>query len=111
MKHVFGGEELPVGTLIAAADTKETSAKKDFTINGQNLNIRYYTTVHAYKPDNTIICKIMHKDSIKYLSSFKTSTEFFNAKNLSTNRYLTWMYAKPEYLKNYPLITLREVEG
>ena len=111
VKHVFAGEALPVGTPIVAVTTKETSAKKDFTINGQTLNIRYYTTVHAYKPDSKIICKIMHKDSIKYLSSFKTSTEFFNAKNLSTNRYLTWMYAKPDYLRNYPLITLREVEG
>lgn len=62
----------------------------------------------VYLEDSKIICKIMHKDSIKYLSGFETSTEFFNAKNLSTNRYLTWMYANPDYLRNYPLITLRE---
>lgn len=111
VKHVFPGEALPTGTPIAAPPVKETSAKKDFTINGQKLNITYYTTVHAYTPDDKIICKIMHKDSVKYLSSFRTSTEFFNAKNLSTNRYLTWMYAKPEYLRNYPFITLKEVEG
>ena len=65
----------------------------------------------VYLEDASIICKIMHKDSIKYLSGFETSTEFFNAKNLSTNRYLTWMYANPDYLRNYPLITLREVNS
>lgn len=63
----------------------------------------------VYLEDPTIICKIMHNDSIKYLSGFETSTEFWNPKNLSSNRYLTWMYAKPDYLRNYPLITLREV--
>lgn len=65
----------------------------------------------VYLEDSKIICKIMHKDSIKYLSGFETSTEFFNAKNLSSNRYLTWMYANPDYLRNYPLITLREINS
>ena len=65
----------------------------------------------VYLEDSKIICKIMNKDSIKYLSGFETSTEFFNAKNLSNNRYLTWMYANPDYLRNYPLITLREVNS
>lgn len=63
----------------------------------------------VYLEDSTIICKIMHNDSIKYLSGFETSTEFWNPKNLTSNRYLTWMYANPDYLRNYPLITLREV--
>ena len=65
----------------------------------------------VYIEDPSIICKIMHKDSIKYLSGFETSTEFFNPKNLTSNRYLTWMYANPDYLRNFPLITLREVSG
>jgi len=64
---------------------------------------------HACYVENAkVICKICHKDSIKYLSSFETSTDFFNRKNLSTNRYLTWLYAKPDYLKGYPLVTVKE---
>ena len=106
--HVFYNELLPVGTPIVAKNTKETSAKKDFTIGNQVLNIRYYTTVHAYTPDEKIICKIVHNNSIKYLSGFKTSTEFFNKKSLDTKRWATWMYSEPTYLKNYPLITPRE---
>ena len=78
------------------------------TVGGSSAAFKYD---ECYKEDASIICKIMHKNSIKYLSSFESSTEFFNAKNLSQNRYLTWMYAKPDYLRNYPLITLRETNN
>ena len=87
--HYFPGDALATsGTYIAVVGGLEAS--------------------DVYLEDATVICKMMHKDSIKYLSGFETSTEFFNAKNLSSNRYLTWMYANPDYLRNYPLITLRE---
>ena len=86
--HVFPGDELPAGAVVYASSEVK---------------------IPCYIEDPTIICKIMHKDSIKYLSGFETSTEFFNPKNLTSNRYLTWMYAKPDYLRNFPLITLREV--
>lgn len=90
--HYFPGDKLATsGTYVAVVGGLEAS--------------------DVYLEDNKIICKIMHKDSIKYLSGFETSTEFFNAKNLSNNRYLTWMYANPDYLRNYPLITLREVNA
>ena len=86
--HVYPGDELPSGAVVYASSEVK---------------------IPCYIEDAKVICKIMHKDSIKFLSSFETSTEFFNAKNLSTNRYLTWMYAYPDYLRNYPLITLKEV--
>lgn len=90
--HVFPGDEIPAGATIVATTG-------DF-VPGE-----------VYIEDAKIICKIMHNDSIKFLTSFETSTEFFNAKNLSSNRYLTWMYAYPDYLRNYPLITLSEVNS
>ena len=86
--HVYPGDELPANAVVYASSEVK---------------------IPCYIEDAKIICKIMHKDSVKFLSSFETSTEFFNAKNLSTNRYLTWMYAYPDYLRNYPLITLKEV--
>lgn len=88
--HVFPGDELPVGAVVYASGAIK---------------------IPCYIENNKIICKIMHKDSIKYLSGFETSTEFFNPKNLSTNRYLTWMYAYPDYLRKYPLITLKEINN
>ena len=64
--------------------------------------------IPCYIEDPTIICKIFHKDGVKFPTGFETSTEFFNAKNLSTNRYLTWMFGYPQYLMDRPFITLRE---
>lgn len=64
--------------------------------------------VPTYTEDPKVICKIVHKDGVKYLSTLETSTEFFNAKNLTRNRYLTFAYAKPEYLAGRPMITIKE---
>ena len=78
--HVFGGDLLPNSTAYA----------KDVT----------------YTNDDTIICKVIVKYP-PYMSAFETGTSFFNAKSLTENHYLTWGHNTLEYLKNYPLITVR----
>ena len=117
------GEGKIIGAIGAYDSTKGTiRAKKEFTYNqvhyfpgdalatnGTYISVSGLEASNVYIEDPTIICKIMHKDSIKYLSGFETSTEFWNPKNLTSNRYLTWIYADPDYLRNYPLITLREM--
>lgn len=117
------GEGKIIGANGAYDSTKGTiRAKKEFTYNqvhyfpgdalatnGTYISVSGLEASNVYIEDPTIICKIMHKDSIKYLSGFETSTEFWNPKNLTSNRYLTWIYADPDYLRNYPLITLREM--
>lgn len=108
-KNVFPGDLLPKGTPIVATGTAETSAKVEFTVNGRKVTVLTYSTVHSYVADPNVICKVIHKDSVKYLSSFETETEFWNPKNLRTNRYLTWMYADPEYLAAYPFITVTKI--
>lgn len=68
------------------------------------------TRVYAdemYKEDETIAYKVIHKRSAPYMSAFSVSTSFFNAKNLSTNYYLTFGRNKLEHLKNFPFITAR----
>lgn len=109
LKNVFPGDLLPSGTPIVAPSTAETTASWTTTLNGRGYTLKVYSTVHAYTEDSTVICKIMHKNGVRYLSSFETSTEFWNPKNLTTNRYLTWMFSNPEYLKNYPFITVSEI--
>lgn len=79
--HVFAGEKIPTG---------ET-----------------YTATQAYTPDANIICKIMHKRSVPFMSGFEVGTSFFNPKSLTENHYLTWGHNTLEYLKNYPFITLK----
>lgn len=38
-------------------------------------------------------------------------TSFFNAKSLTENHYLTFGHNTLEYLKNYPMITVRVVKA
>ena len=109
LKNVFPGDLLPTGTPIVTGATALTTASWNTTYNGRAYTFTVYSTVHAYKEDGAIICKIIHKNGVRYLSSFETSTEFWNPKNLSTNRYLTWMFAKPQHLSNYPFITVNEI--
>ena len=109
IKNVFAGDVLPKGTPMVAQSVVETTGKGAFTINGKSRNVTYYSTVHAYTKNADIICKFIHKNGIKFFSSFVTSTEFWNDKNLRTNRYLTWNYANPEYLAGYPVITFKKV--
>ena len=66
-----------------------------------------YAANETYTVDGTILFKIIHKNSIPFMSAFEVGTSFFNAKSLTTNHYLTWGHNTLEYLKNYPMITVR----
>lgn len=66
-----------------------------------------YAAYEAYTKDDEIICKIIHKRSIPFMSALMVQTEFYNAKDLDRNHYLTWGYSAPTYLKEYPFITVR----
>lgn len=61
----------------------------------------------SYTEDDSIICKIIHKDSVPYMSAFQVGTSFFNAKSLTENHYLTWGHNTLEHLAGRPFITVR----
>ena len=86
--HVFPGDEIPAGATIVASTG-------DF-LPGEV----YFVTAD-------IICKVIHKDAIKYMSAFEVATEFFNPRSLTENHYLTFGYSKPDYLRNYPVINVK----
>ena len=60
----------------------------------------------AYYEDGDVICKVITKDTIKYLSAFETSTEFYNPQALVTSNMLIWGFASPERLKGQPCVTV-----
>lgn len=106
------------GEVITSAGTsdgtKRTLVEGDF--GGQHLfpgdlipNGAAYLANEAYTEDSTIAFKIMHKNSVPFMSAFETGTSFFNPRNLSENHYLTWGYSDLDYLANYPFITRRFV--
>lgn len=80
-KHYFAGERFVDGTDI--------------------------TSVDAYMANPNIACKIMHKNSVPYMSAFEVGTSFFNPKSLTENHYLTFGRNELEHLANYPFITVK----
>lgn len=66
-----------------------------------------YEANTTYTVDPKIICKIVTKDAIKYLSAVETQQEFFNPKNMSRNHYLHFMYGGPDRLGDRPLVTIK----
>ena len=100
----FGNIKTTGATLPSSATnlTVRTLVEKDYnTVPRDNEN--YVKTLHifpgdlipagqsyeayeAYEEDNTIICKMYHKDAVPFLSAFEAGTSFFNAKSLSDNR-------------------------
>lgn len=87
-KHGFAGDLVASGTLTAA---------EALALIGK-----------TYIEDDTIICKLVHKQAIPFMSAFEAGTEFWNAKNLSTNHYLTWGYSSLQYLKDRPIVKFVE---
>jgi hypothetical protein len=106
IKNIFPGDLLPSGTPIVAPSTAETTGSGSFTIDGRSYTLTYYSTVHAYAVSAKKICKIVHKDAVKYLSSWTTETEFWNPKALTPNRYETWCFADPDRLSHLPFVSV-----
>lgn len=79
-KHYFAGEAIKEGTVAAG---------KSYTANGE------------------VICKIMHKNSVPYMSGFECGTSFFNPRSLTETNYLTFGRNSLEYLAQYPFITVK----
>ena len=122
--HYFGTVNSSSGT-VAAADTNfalEETYVEDATTDanngdywaGQALPIGHefgasdtYTTTPGVMSNRSVICKIVHKGAIPYMSGYQTQKEFINVKNLSTNHYLHFAHNTLQYLYNYPLVTLK----
>ena len=84
--HLFAGDIIPEDVNLADGDT---------------------IVYPSYTEDSTIAFKIVHKQSIPYMSAFEVGTSFFNPKSLTENHYLTFGHNTLVHLKEFPLITAR----
>ena len=112
----FGKVNAAGGTVAASNTTIRSLVEKDYTVSEVVYHVfpgdllpdgATYLANETYTQDDTILFKIMHKRSVPYMSAFEVGTSFFNPKSLTTNHYLTWGHNTVEYLKNYPMITVR----
>ena len=61
----------------------------------------------AYIPNNKIICKVITKESVKYMAGFTVSNEFTNPQALTTSNMLIWAYAEPTLMLDQPCYTIK----
>ena len=109
----FGTINTVGGTTPAANTTIRSLVEKDFgskhCFPGDLLpNNQAYGANETYTVDDTILYKVITKGAIPYMSAFSVQTSFFNAKSLTENQYLTFGHNTLEYLKEFPLITVRK---
>lgn len=90
-QHVFPGDLIPAGVAIPLAKDAQ----------GNDVPA-------CYEVDPTIICKVVVKLP-PFMSAFEVGTTFFNPRSLTENHYLTFGHNSLAYLKNYPFVTVREV--
>lgn len=88
-QHVFPGDLIPAGT----------------TVGGSSAAFKY-DECYVEEPD--VICKVLVKLP-PFMSAFEVGTTFFNPRSLTENHYLTFGHNSLAYLKNYPFVTVKEV--
>ena len=118
LKATFSKEVLPAkyfgtvntGSKVADANTRSLVEQ---TISGVHYfaGDKIATGVTApegtsYQEDDSIVCKIVTKLP-PYMSAFEVGTSFFNPKSLTENHYLTFGHNTIEYLKAYPMVTVK----
>lgn len=84
-KWFFAGEQIPSGTTLVSSGS---------------------IIVKTYQIDDNAICKVMHTDSVPFMSGFEVGTSFFNPRSLTENHYLTWGHNTLQYLQDKPFLTL-----
>ena len=84
--HVFAGDIIPEGVIVATPG---------------GVQVPYYIE------DSSIVCKIVHKSAVPYMSGFEAGTSFFNPRSLTENHYLTFAHNTIEALHDKPFITVK----
>lgn len=103
--NATSGESAELNSAIRVLS--EGDYGEDHLFAGELLgNEEDYDAATTYTVDPSIACKIMHKDSVPYMSAFEVGTSFFNPKSLTENHYLTFGRNELEHLANYPFITI-----
>ena len=106
----FGTESTATTSIEGARSTKEQKIGNKWYRPGDVVNSGSTVAANStYTENGKVICKIIHKDAIKYLSGFSTSTEFFNPRSLTQNNYFIFGYSDPKKsrLAEFPFITVK----
>ena len=112
----FGDVNKSGGTTQDTNTAVRSLVEKDYNVSGTITHVfpgdllpgkATYLANETYTENPKIIFKIMHKNSVPFMSAFEAGTSFFNPLSLTENHYLVWGHNTLEYLKNYPMITVK----
>lgn len=113
----FGDINASSGTVGTSNTTIRSLIETDYTVSGTTTHVfpgellpasAKYDANTTYTQNSKILYKVMCVRSVPYMSAFEAGTSFFNAKSLTENHYLTWGHNHLEYLKQYPMITVKK---
>ena len=119
LKQVFNKEVLPARYFGTVNSAEKVADAKTRSLIEQVIDNKHYfagdliesgKTAPAgtsYQEDDTIIAKVLVKLP-PYMSAFEVGTSFFNPRSLTENQYLTFGHNTIEYLKAYPLVTVKK---
>lgn len=98
------GESYTGGTIRTMEEDVFASGHK---FAGESLAVNdEFAPGKAYFEDEDIICKVITKDTIKYMAAFETATEFFNPQALVTSKMLVFGFSEPTRLLGQPCVTV-----
>lgn len=108
VQATVGSGALQIYRTLVEGDFTGTSTGKIHLFPGDIIpeGATYYQD-EAYMEDDSIAFKIIHKNSVPFMSAFETGTSFVNPRSLTENHYLTFGYSDLDYLANYPFITAK----
>ena len=93
------------GPAIYAMDEDVFASGHKFA--GEKLEVGdQFVPGKAYVVDADVICKVITKDTVKYMAAFETGTEFFNPQALVTSKMLIFGFSEPTRLLGQPCVTV-----
>lgn len=105
--HLFPGDDIVATvTLIGNKRTagQGTTDAAAVTVAASSADFK---PAETYIEDDTVICKVIHKEAVPFMAAFSVNTSFYNNRNLSENYYLIWGFSEPCYLYNRPFLTVK----
>lgn len=106
--HLMPGDYIPAGGMKLTAGKVIKNGSSGWKLSGAGTASTGIAVGEYYTPSTDVICKVVHKDSIKYMSAFQVASEFWNPRALNNNHYLTFGYSTPDYLREFPIIKVYE---
>ena len=128
-KEYFGNVNTSGGTTTASNTTIRSLVERDFNPEDTSMDDSSYDPKkhifpgdlwpsetpykknETYTQDDTILFKLIDRNSVPFMSAFEVGTSFMNPKALNENHYLTWGHNTLEHRKDLPFITVKGVQG